>query len=143
MQTVDLERLEADLIGEVRPRLPPPVSYAPPHHRPTGLPDYVQHKEGVGQLGTLSAEAVVQQYEIAAREVEAMGAEMKRVAARCEDIMAQAADAIKHCEEVAAGYRADAKKVFEDLENYALLTQDVTRTCQSIRQKIVEHVNTA
>jgi DNA-directed RNA polymerase subunit F len=148
MQKIDLQRLAADLELEEpfepqRLAAVPAVDYAPPRHRAVGLPSYVQHKEGLGQLGILSAEAVVQQYEIAAKEVEAMGDEMKQVATRCEEIIASAHSAMQHAKDIATQYREDAKRIFEDLENYALLTQDVARTCQTIRQKIAEQTGSA
>ena len=51
------------------------LSYAPPANRIMPLPEYVTHRDGVSEIGMLSAEAVVREYENAAKEIEAMGKE--------------------------------------------------------------------
>ena len=58
---VNLVQLEAD-IASVRPG----SSLAS-----IALPDYVEHTEGVTRVGALSAEAVIRDYESAAKEIEA------------------------------------------------------------------------
>ena len=40
------------------------------------MPDYVEHSAGATEIGKLSAEAVVREYEIAAKEIEVMGTEL-------------------------------------------------------------------
>ncbi|MET3339761.1 hypothetical protein ABIF52_000142 [Bradyrhizobium japonicum] len=67
------------------------------------LPDYVEHTEGVTRVGALSAEAVVRDYESAAKEIEAMGAELIDAAQKCEALTAQVHDAIAFMRETAAG----------------------------------------
>src|SRR5215813_10266436 len=49
-----------------------PRTPAPP------VPEYVSHREGATEIGKLSAEAIVQEYEAAAKEIEAMGEVMKK-----------------------------------------------------------------
>src|ERR1700759_5248929 len=41
-----------------------------------GRPDYVEHREGATEIGKLSAEAVVREYEETAKEIESMGNEL-------------------------------------------------------------------
>ena len=43
------------------------------------MPDYVEHKEGVNQVGKLTAEVVVREYDAAVKEIEALGAELSRL----------------------------------------------------------------
>ena len=52
------------------------------------MPDYVEHKEGVNQVGKLSAEAVVREYDAAVKEIEALGAELTEAAKKCEAMVA-------------------------------------------------------
>src|SRR5215470_18172366 len=80
---VNLVQLEAD-IATVRPG----SSLAS-----IALPDYVEHTEGVTRVGALSAEAVIRDYESAAKEIEAMRAELIGAARKCEELTAQVHDA--------------------------------------------------
>jgi hypothetical protein len=48
------------------------------------MPDYVKHQDGVPRVAALSAEAVVRDYESAAKKIEAMGAELISAAKKCE-----------------------------------------------------------
>ena len=58
----------------------PVIRAVPPsndHPLPRGpMPDYVEHKEGVNQVGKLSAEAVIREYDAAVKEIEALGVEL-------------------------------------------------------------------
>ena len=84
----DLAKLESDIAAAMPERAPLPSIKAPPV--PTGpMPDYVEHQDGVPRVGALSAEAVVRDYEAAAKEIEAMGAEMIEAARKCEAMTAE------------------------------------------------------
>ena len=72
---LDLARLEEDVVGSL-----PAIRVAPSGP----MPDYVEHEEGVPRVGALTAEAVVRDYEAAAREIEAMGAELINAAKKYE-----------------------------------------------------------
>jgi hypothetical protein len=102
------------------------------------LPDYVEHQEGVSRAGALSAEAVVRDYESAAREIEAMGADLIDTAKKCEEMTAEVHNAIAFMRDTAAAYREDAKKIFKRIEDCALLTQDVRKTCEDVKRRLVE-----
>ena len=102
------------------------------------LPDYVEHQEGVSRVGALSAEAVVRDYEAAAKEIESMGAELIEAAKRCEAMTAEVHNAIAYMHETAAAYREEAKKIFKRIEDCALFTQDVRKTCQEVKRRMVE-----
>src|SRR5438128_372117 len=61
------------------------------------MPDYVEHRPGVTEVGRLSAEAMVREFESAAKEVDAMGAELQDAAKRCEAMVSEAHAAIAEC----------------------------------------------
>src|SRR6266850_2229289 len=78
-KTDDIERDIGDLIQISHPALPS-IHIVPndDHPLPKGpMPDYVEHKEGVNQVGKLSAEAVVREYDAAVKEIEALGADIR------------------------------------------------------------------
>lgn len=135
-----LTDLEHDIAAAVH-RLPPPVpvmfdtplAYAPPALR---LPDYVEHREGVNEVGKLSAEAMVREFEAAAAEVTAMGNELQDAAKRCEAMVAQAHAAIAECKETAAAIREKGKLYFLQIEDCTLMTAEVRATCDALKTKI-------
>ncbi|WP_456624333.1 MULTISPECIES: hypothetical protein [unclassified Bradyrhizobium] len=102
------------------------------------LPDYVEHTEGVTRVGALSAEAVVRDYESAAKEIEAMGSELIDAARKCEALTVQVHDAIAYMRETAAGYREEGRKIFKRIEECALFTEDVRKTCEQVKRRMAE-----
>src|SRR6516162_5933077 len=100
--------------------------------------DYVDHQPGVSRAGALNAEAVVRDYETAAREIESMGAELIDAAKKCEAMTTEVHDAIAFMRDTAAAYREEAKKVFKRIEDCALFTQDVRKTCEEVKRRMVE-----
>ena len=102
------------------------------------LPDYVEHQDGVPRVGVLSAEAVVRDYEAAAKEIESMGVELIDAAKKCEAMTADVHDAIAYMRDTAAAYREDAKKFFKRIEACALFTEDVRKTCEEVKRKMAE-----
>jgi hypothetical protein len=69
----DLEReIEAEVRNMPPTREPRPVNLAP-GAPPLAMPDYVEHREGATEIGKLTAEAVVREYESAAIDIEADG----------------------------------------------------------------------
>ena len=102
------------------------------------LPDYVEYQPGVSRAGALSAEAVVRDYETAVREIESMGAELIDAAKKCEAMTTEVHDAIAFMRDTAAAYREEAKKIFKRIEDCALFTQDVRKTCEEVKRRMVE-----
>lgn len=102
------------------------------------LPDYVEHSEGVTRVGALSAEAVIRDYESAAKEIESMGSELIDAAQKCEALTAQVHDAIAFMRETAAGYREEGRKIFKRIEECALFTEDVRKTCEQVKRRMAE-----
>ena len=133
-KTLDLAKLEADVTAAL-PALPiratPSVHYEP-------LPDYVEHREGVSRVGALTAEAVVRDYEAAAKEIESMGAELVGAAKKCEAMTADVHNAIAFMRDTAAAYREEAKKIFKRIEECALFTEDVRKTCETVKRRMIE-----
>ena len=126
---LDLAKLEEDVVGNV-PAIKP---------APSGLmPDYVEHEEGVTRVGALSAEAVVRDYEAAAKEIEAMGAELIDAAKRCEAMTTEVHTAIAFMRDTAASYREEAKKIFKRIEECSIFTENVRKTCETVKLKMIE-----
>jgi hypothetical protein len=131
---LDLARLEADVTAAL-PALP--VGTATPLP-PEPMPDYVEHREGVSRVGRLTAEAVVRDYEAAAKEIEAMGAELISAARKCEAMTGEVHTAIAFMRDTAASYREEAKKIFLRIEECALFTEDVRKTCETVKRRMTE-----
>ncbi|HVX75046.1 MAG TPA: hypothetical protein VHB49_02895 [Bradyrhizobium sp.] len=126
---VNLAQLEEDIITTV---------HAGRSLVSTALPDYVEPQQGVPRVGALSAEAVVRDYEAAAKEIESMGAELIDAAKKCEAMTAEVHNAIAYMRDTAAAYREEAKKIFKRIEDCALFTEDVRKTCEEVKRKMVE-----
>jgi len=138
-KVLDLAKLEADVTGAL-PALPIRTARSVPAEP---LPDYVEHREGVSRVGALSAEAVVRDYEAAAKEIEAMGAELVSAARKCEEMTAEVHNAIAFMRDTAAAYREEAKKIFRRIEECALFTEDVRKTCETVKRRMMEDRNIA
>ncbi len=137
---LDMAKLEADVAAALPGRALPSIRAPSVQSEP--MPAYVEHQEGVSRVGALSAEAVVRDYEAAAKEIEAMGAELVAAAQKCEAMTAEVHNAIAYMRDTAAAYREEAKKIFRRIEDCALLTEDVRKTCEALKNKI-ESDNTA
>lgn len=128
---VNLGDLEADIATAHPARLLASIA----------LPDYVEHQNGVTRVGELTAEAVVRDYETAAKEIESMGAELIDAAKKCEAMTAEVHNAIAYMRDTAAAYREEARKIFKRIEDCAMFTEDVRKTCESVKRKMVETTN--
>ena len=107
------------------------------HPLPIGpMPDYVEHKEGVNQVGKLSAEAVVREYDAAVKEIEALGAELAEAAKKCEAMVAGVHAMVGEIKELAANYREEGKRYFLQIEDCSLMTSEVRSVCETLKKKI-------
>src|SRR5579871_3694036 len=90
-----------------RPPLHEPSSVAAPtvSAPAMAMPDYVEHSAGATEIGKLSAEAVVREYEIAAKEIEVMGTELMDLVKQCETVTRNALGVTEELKETAARYR--------------------------------------
>jgi hypothetical protein len=100
------------------------------------MPDYVEHKEGVNQVGKLSAEAVVREYDAAVKEIEALGAELSEAAKKCEAMVAGVHAMVGEIKELAANYREEGKRYFLQIEDCSLMTSEVRSVCEMLKKKI-------
>jgi molybdopterin converting factor small subunit len=113
------------------------VPHSDDHPLPVGpMPDYVEHKEGVNQVGKLSAEAVVREYEAAVKEIEALGAELSEAAKKCEAMVAGVHAMVDEIKELAANYREEGKRYFLQIEDCSLMTSEVRTVCETLKKKI-------
>src|ERR1700751_80805 len=131
-KAVDLNKLEAEVTAAA---LPTRTAAAVPSEP---LPDYVEHREGVSRVGQLPAEAVVRDYEAAAKEIETMGAELVSAAKKCGAMTAEVDTAIAFMRDTAPSYREEAKKIFKRIEECALFTEDVRKTCETVKRRMTE-----
>jgi chromatin segregation and condensation protein Rec8/ScpA/Scc1 (kleisin family) len=134
--------LESEIEAEFRNRLPVheprPVNFAPPRVRePTvSMPDYVEHREGATEIGKLTAEAIVREYEAAAKDIEAMGAELIERVKQCEAMTRDALAVTQEMKETAMRYREEAKRIFVQIEDCSLITAEVRKTCTELKERI-------
>jgi DNA-binding transcriptional regulator YiaG len=130
--------MEREIEAEVRNRpMPSPVDFAPPRMRAPALSmaDYVERREGATEIGKLSAEAIVREYEAAAKDIEAMGGELIERVKQCEEMTRDAFAVTMEMKETAARYREEAKHIFLQIENCSLATAEV-QTCTELMEKI-------
>ena len=135
----DMEReIQAELrhrppVQETRTtRLDPPIIGAPT----LAMPDYVEHREGATEIGKLSAEAVVREYEATAKEIESTGSELIERVKQCEAMTRDALAVTDELKEVAARYREEAKRVFEHIETCSLVVAEARKTCTDLKDRI-------
>ena len=132
---LDWVKLEADVTAAIPARSLMPINSAPPVQS-DAMPDYVERQDGVPRVGALSAEAMVRDHESAAKEIEAMGAELVSAAKKCEAMTAEVHNAIAYMRDTAAAYREEAKKIFKRIEDCASFTEDVRKTCETVKRRI-------
>jgi hypothetical protein len=137
-----LTDMEREIETEVRNRPPVheprPANVAPPRvgAPAQAMPDYVEHRDGATEIGKLSAEAVVHEYEAAAKEIEAMGAELIERVKQCEAMTRDALAVTEELKETAGRYREEAKRVFLEIESCSLVTAEVRKICAELKEKI-------
>ena len=117
---------------------PGPDDVAPPTEGAPALamPDYVEHRDGATEIGKLSAEAMVREFEVTAKEIEAIGAGLIERVGRCEAIARDAMAVTEKLKETAARYRDQAKRVFAEIEDCSLVTAEVRKTCTELKERI-------
>ena len=97
-------------------------------------------QEGVNQVGKLSAEAVVREYDAAVKEIEALGAELTEAANKCEAVVAGVHSMVNEIKELAANYREEGKRYFLQIEECSLMTSEVRTVCEVLKKKIAATV---
>jgi hypothetical protein len=142
LELVDVERDIAQALTKSPPlrdqRAIGAIGFAPPKVRTPSapMPAYVEHHADVDQIGKLSAEAVVAQYEGAVKALEDMGATLLDCVGRAEKMAAGCKDAISYVQETAQKYREEAKLIFDRIEQASVMTAEVRSVCDEMRKKI-------
>ena len=139
LSVTDLEReIEAEVRNRPPVHEPRPVNSAPPrvHAAALSIPDYVEHREGATEIGKLTAEAVVREYEAAAKDIEAMGGELIERVRQCEAMTRDALAVTAEMKELAMRYREEAKRIFLQIEDCSLMTAEVRKTCSELKERI-------
>jgi hypothetical protein len=140
--------LERDIEAEVRNRPqidePGPENFAPPRLRvqTLSIPDYVEHRDGATEIGKLTAEAVVREYEAAAKDIEGMGVELIERVKQCEAMTRDALAVTAEMKELAMRYREEAKRIFLQIEDCSLMTAEVRKTCAELKERIAAPATT-
>jgi hypothetical protein len=134
---IDLEReIEAEFRNRPPVHEPHPVDFAPPRAPTLSMPDYVEHREGATEIGKLTAEAIVREYEAAAKDIEAMGAELIERVKQCEAMTRDALAVTQEMKETAMRYREEAKRIFVQIEDCSQMTAEVRKTCTELKERI-------
>jgi hypothetical protein len=100
------------------------------------MPPYVEHHADVDQIGKLSAEAVIAQYEGAVKALEALGTTLIDCVQRAEKMAAGCKDAIAYVQDTAQKYREEAKLIFNRIEQASVMTAEVRSVCDEMRKRI-------
>ncbi len=80
-------------------------------------------------------ESLIRDYESAAKEIEAMGAELISAAKQCEAMTADVHNVIR---DTAEAYRQEGKKIFGRIEECAVFTEGVRKTCEDVNRRMIE-----
>jgi len=87
-------------------------------------------------LGRMSAEAVLAQYEAAAKAVEEMGGEIKDRIRRLEAALTEADETMKKLAEAAKGIRDQGKRVQVQIEEASAVSSDIRAACIEVMRKV-------
>ena len=142
-KVLELVDVEHD-IAKALANSPPPrdhrrIDFAPAIRAQTPpMPPYVEHHANVDQIGKLSAEAVITQYEGAVKALEEMGTTLVDCVKRAENMATGCKDAIAFVQDTAQKYREEAKLIFDRIEQASVMTAEVRSICDEMRKKI-EH----
>ena len=101
------------------------------------MPDYVEHSDGATEIGRLSAEAVVREYEAAAKDIEALGVELVEHVKQCEamgrDVLQ--GDGRTEGNREPLSRRGQARLSLQ-IENCSKMTSEVRKICGELRDRI-------
>jgi hypothetical protein len=100
------------------------------------LPDYVEHRDGVTEIGKLSAEAIVGEYEAAAEAIESLAIELVEQVRLGEAMCRQSLSVIGELKEVAGRHREEAKRIFLHIESCSQIAAEVRRVCAELKGKL-------
>ncbi|HEX2558399.1 MAG TPA: hypothetical protein VHK86_08780 [Nitrososphaera sp.] len=135
---LDINELDEEIRATIAPQHPRDLDEAEvlPYAPKLPLPVYAQHIEGVDNIGRLSAEAIVQQYEAAAKQVEELGVETKEIAAKLTEALKECDEDMRVIAETAQAIRDKGKSIFIQIEDASRITTELRRTCIELKDKI-------
>ena len=139
LELVDVEHDIAQVLTKSLPqRDPRTIDLALPKIRTPSppMPAYVEHHADIDQIGKLSAEGVIAQYEGAVKALEAMGTTLIDCVQRAEKMAAGCKEAIAYVQDTAQKYREEAKLVFDRIEQASVMTAEVRSVCDEMRKRI-------
>lgn len=119
LQAIDLDSEIHDALREIK--------------RPVILPAPPMQAEDVGRL---SAQAVMAQYEYAAKCVEELGAEVKDRVQKLEAQLKEADIDLKLIGDAATKIREKGKLIHTQIEEASQLSQDIRETCAEFVRKV-------
>jgi hypothetical protein len=127
-----------DDVRELAQQKPPHIQAVEHGPRIPGppVPEYVNHRDDATEIGKLSAEAIIKEYEETAKEIEAIGEFVKDMVQRCDQLTVSASTMLKDIRTTAARYRKEGKRMFQEIETCSSTTDEVRRLCESFRDKI-------
>jgi hypothetical protein len=131
----DISQVEGDIREAVHQR-PPHIVVPPPRTQTPPVPEYVSHRDDVTEIGRLSAEAIVREYEVTAKEIEALGEVVRDMMMRCDQLTTSASSMLKDIKTTALNYRKEGKRIFNEIESCSSATDEVRRLCEAFRDKI-------
>jgi hypothetical protein len=141
-KTLDVLDVEHD-IAKVLTKSPPlrdhrAIDFVPARVRTPSppMPPYVELHAEVDQIGKLSAEAVIAQYEDAVKALEAMGTTLIDCVQRAEKMAAGCKDAIAYVQDTAQKYREEASLIFDRIQQATVMTAEVRSVCDDMRKRI-------
>lgn len=89
-----------------------------------------------GDIGRLSAEAVLSQYEAAAKAVEGMGEEIKDRIQRLEDALKECDKDMHTVEEAAKAIREKGKLVYMQIQEASGVSDAIRNACAEFHKKV-------
>jgi hypothetical protein len=90
----------------------------------------------VDSIGQVTAEAVMAQYEAAAKTIEAMREPMKNWTDHCQTALADLKAAMEYIDETAKRFRELGQTTHDRIQRSSAAITEVRQTCDSIREKI-------
>jgi hypothetical protein len=133
----DVGQLEGDIREAVQQRSPHIQAVeAEPRPAKPQVPDYVNHRDGTSEIGKLSAEAIAREYEVTAKEIEAMGEVIRGMVVRCEQLTTSASSMLNDIKTTATRYRQEGKRIFDEIESCSSATDEVRKLCEVFRDKV-------
>jgi len=91
---------------------------------------------GLDELGKMSAEAVLTQYEAAAKAVEDMGKEVTAMVRKLGQSLQECDNDMKVVAETAAAIREKGKHSQALIEQVSALSSEIRKTCDEFKKKV-------